>query len=463
MNSTKRNNRFQAPVEKILVGSNNILMPTSGSSVGTGDAMLNLANGALTVVSRDITSASEPYGDYVPAANATTDKVQTIELIQGTPNSNQLSRVNPFDVNDRAFIGSGYIHADKVVSVENTLYTPGQYNAQLVKGFDAVAQLTEYKLSVITQSQKRDIEYSDRKRDQNVVTYSFAGTYTNTLDLVLQQLASKVNINSLYVKGHKPYVVFGINYAGASGTAIATLAKNSAIPFLTHEGITYNYTANIEFIKTLQNAVTADAGLADATIEVLDTVTAGAAAKVDALLVVGLDEPFALGFDDSISRKTRVSLHSNLPGAEFTKVSTPVETVGGGREWKIRFEQRMALNIHTLQNKDHGDYPIQIPNYIDENKNYNSTVVSFYGEEAEGINTRRPQQLIVLLEANIDDDTVTVYDTVGSAVNAFTTSTPMTNLVTSLNAVFGAWLADASNKYSGIQYLGNSTKVAPFA
>lgn len=463
MNSTKRNNRFQAPVEKILVGSNNVLMPEAGSSVGTGDAMLNLPNGALGLVSRDIsgTTLTELYGDYISAANASVDKVGVVELIQGTPNSNQLSRVNPFDVNDRAFVGSGPIHADKIVSIENTLYTPGKYSAQLVKGFAAPAPNVEYKLSVITQSQKRDIEYSDRKRDQNAVTFAYAGAYTSTLDLVLQNLASGVNINSLYVKGHKPYIVLGINYAGGSGLALASIAKNTAIPFLTHEGITYNYTANVEFVKTLQNAVVEDAGLLDATIETIDIVTAGAAAKIDALLVVGLDEPFALGFDDSISRKTRVRLHTNLSGASFDKVSTPMETVGGGREWKIRFEQRMGLYIHTLQNKDHGDYPIQIPNYIDENKNYNSTVLSFYGEEAEGINTRRPQQLIVLLESSIVNDALTVATT--GVPNAFTTATSMTNIVTSLNEEFAAWLLDASNKHSGIQYLGNSTKAAPFA
>lgn len=462
MNSTKRNNRFQAPVETILVGSVDTILPGSGPLVGTGNSLLNLTDGALGLVSKDMTSPTEGYNDYINTSNVSAVNIKSVELIQGTPNSTNLSLVNPFDVNDRAFIGSGDIHADKVVSVETTKYDIGQYSAQIVSGFSGYAPVTDYQLSVVTQSQKRDIEYSDKKRDQNKVVFSYEGTPTSAEDLVLQNLATSVNINSLYVKGHKPYVVFGVNTGGGSGVEIGGIAKGDQIPFLTYDGITYNFTANVEFVKTLQNAVTADASLVTATLETLDITTAGAAANVDALIVVGLDEPFALGFDDSISRKTRVSLHTNIPGASFDALSQPKETVGGGREWKIRFEQRMALYIHTLQNKDHGDYPIQIPSYIDETKNYTSTVISFYGEEAEGINNRRPQQLIVLLEATITDDTLTVYDSVGTAVNSFAVTTSATNLVGSLNGKFGAWLADASDKYSGIQYLGAATKAAPF-
>lgn len=462
MNSSKRNNRFQAPVEKILVGTVNTSLPNAGSFVGTGDSLLNVTNGSLGLISRDLTSADEAYGDFVSTANASAVKVKAVELIQGTPNSTQLSLVNPYDVNDRAFVGSGYIHADKLVSVEGIKYAPGQYSAQLVKDFSTPIAQEMYRLSVILQSQKRDIEYSDKKRDENVATYSFEGTVTNALDLVLQNLASRVNLNSLYVKGHKPYVVFGVKYVGGSGTTIGDIAKGTQLPFLTHEGITYNYTVNVEFVQSVMNAITENAGLADATIETIDITTAGAAAKIDTLLVVGLDEPLALGFDDSISRKTRVSMHTTLDGATFTKVSLPRETVGSGRDWKIRFEQRMALYIHTLQNKDHGDYPIQIPVYIDENKNYNSVVISHYGEEAEGINKYRTQQLIVLLEATIADDTIEAYNSSTTTVNAFSITTTASTLKDSLNTVFGAWLADASDKFSGVQYLGASTKAAPF-
>lgn len=462
MNSTKRNNRFQAPVEKILVGTVDTPMPAAGLFIGTGDSLLNMSAGSLGLISKDLTSTTEPNGEFIADANADVADVFTVELIQGTPNSTNLSLVNPYDVNDRAYVGSGDIHADKIVSVETIKYEPGQYSAQMVKGFADPALAAEYKFSVVVQSQKRDIEYSDKKRDQNVSTYSYDSTVAQPLDLVLQQLASKVNVNSLYVKGHKPYIVFGVKYAGGSGTVIGDIAKGTQIPFMTHEGVTYNFPANVEFVKTLQNAVTEDVNLAAATIETLDAANAGAAATVDTLLVVGLDEPLALGFDDSISRKTRVSMHTSLVGATFTPLSNPKETVGSGRDWRIRFEQRAALYIHTLQNKDHGDYPIQIPNYIDASKNYTSTVISYYGEEAEGINRLRPQQLIVLLEATITDDTIAVYDSVTPAVNAFAVTTTPSNLVTSLNNKFGAWIKTASDAYSKVKYYGEATPAAPF-
>ena len=62
MNSSKRNNRYQAPVEKILVGTANSALPSTGSFVGTGDSLLNVTNGSLGLISRDLTSADEAYG-----------------------------------------------------------------------------------------------------------------------------------------------------------------------------------------------------------------------------------------------------------------------------------------------------------------------------------------------------------------------------------------------------------------
>lgn len=457
MNFRNRTNKVQAPIKMILTGNGdqNVLAtgayPTTGNTVNIGDQQLG-------VLSADNSSATQPFNDYLAAGN-TAVQVKSIRLVQGTPYSSNLSLISPFNVTHKASLMSDYIDADKVISVTTKQYAPASYATQHLTAITAPTVSTNYKLTLTLQSQKRDIEYSDRKRDQIVsVKQAPAGT-VDTTSYILENLAWELNNESLYVTGTKPFIVFGIDAAGGGGTTIGTLAAGDSIPFQLVNGQTYSITADTTLINTLVNAVATTAALATATIEVLDPPNAGGAAGVDQLLVMGFNEPDAIVFDDSISKKVRAEMHTDLDGT-LTTTSRPTDEVGIGSTWKIEWLKRVAPYIYSLQNKEFGNYDVlteNIPRYMVDTQGYVSTIIEYFSQEnnASGRLSNTMKQAVILLRSGITNPTANVN-------TGYTVATTDSTTVTDLNNILGAWLSSASNEFSNIQYLEGATQAAPF-
>lgn len=456
MNFSKRNNKVQAFIEDILVGTGNQALTTGDGSrflAGSGNA-LNIASGQLGVLSADITGSETP-GKFITAGR-TSLQVKAVKVLQGTPKSTAINTVSRFGDGDPAFLESGVIEADKVISVTTNLYNPGIRKMQYLTAFTAPVASTTYKAGLTIQSAKNDIEYSLMKRETVTTSYTTPASATSLTDAYLQNVAIQLNRESIAVKGTRPYIVFGVNTTGGTGTTdIGALAAGSAVTFMTDGGVNYSYTLTTVDINSLKEAITAVAGLSTAEFRSLGSVTPGSAATVDALLVLSLDDPFAVAFDDSTSVRTRVEFFGDIDRTN-TNVSDPKEEINGGRGWNIRYQKRAALQRMNLQYKDLGSFHVKPANYVVEATNYTSTCIEYFGVNPTLTGDQRIQkQLVVLLPCAISNPT-------GDAATGYTIATTATTTVTQLNASLGAWLSSASDNFSNIQYLGAATKASPF-
>jgi len=457
MNFSKRSNKVQSFMEDILVTTGNQALTTGDGSrnlASTGNAA-NIASGQLGVLSADPTGL-ETTGKFITAGR-TALQVKAVKVLQGTPKSSDLRSVSVFGDGDPALVQTDVIEADKVISVTTTKFNPGTRQMQLLTGFSTPEANTTYKTGVTIQSAKNDIEYSQHKRNTITTNYVTPLSAINMLDAYLQNVGVGLNLQSVYGKGVNPFIVFGVNLTGGTaGADIGSLVAGDVVPFFTHSGVTYSYTLTTTDINSLNSAIGNTAALSTAEFRTLGAVTPGSAATVDALLVLSLDDPFARAFDDSTTVRTRVEFYGDLLRTTDTLVSKPIETINGGRGWKIRYDKRAALQGMTQQYKDLGNFIIKPASYVSENQPYTATMIEYFDvNQNMQIDQRVLKQAVILLPCAISNPTA-------SAATGYTIATTATTTVTQLNASLGAWLASASDNFSNVQYSGEATKAAPF-
>jgi hypothetical protein len=452
--SKRRNKNVTSPVETILVGTGNQALATATNALAGSGSALNIADGQLGVLSADH-KGTETFGHFITAGR-TAIQVGAIQVAQGTPKSNAIQTVNAWKYDHPAVVTSGIIEPDKIISVSSSRFALGRLNIRRVQTGTPVAD-TEYGAFVTLRSVRRDRMFN--KADDVIIASAITpGAATDMKDWLLQNIAYKFNTHSTLITGSKPFVVLGIKFAGGSGTVIGTLAAGTNVNFMTANGVTYQIPMTSETIASLTAAVTAVAGIATATIEVIDLATAGNAAKIDELLVVGLNESLSQAFDDIAQTKVRarIDFKDNLT-TTITQLVAPVETRNGGREWAIRDSHRSKLFRFNLQNHPiDGEFFINPYSYINESLNYTSTIIEYYDSETviSGA-THEPKVCTILLPCAVSNPTANVN-------TGYTIATTATTTVTALNNSLGAWLSSASDTYNRIQYLDGATKAAPF-
>lgn len=454
----RQSKNVQAAVESILVGSGNQAM-ASGSLFSTTNS-LNIAANQIGGLNLHDAASIAKYNFL--GTEAATD-VSAIQLVQGTSNSSNLRAVNAYKVNEPAYLKSGVINAHKVLKVTTKLPQIPQYAMHYSTGFTAPVEGTVYQLIVNLESQKRDIAFSSRKVDQVVETASVPVGTTNDLAYWLRRVVSKLNFNSQEVTGNRPFVAFGVNNGGGGGTVLGTLTAGTSFNYMIHNGVTYSYTADTTFINSLNKAIAANAALATATVEVIDTGSLDTAG-VDSVLVVGFDEPRMLAYDETMLEKVRIEVATDLGRTSSETVSKPVDTSSSGRIWQMQWARRVAPWIHSLQNHNMTGYHfhhqfdssnIPSPVNIDE-AYYTSTTIEFLGEDDAITGPHQhPQMVHILLAASITNPAA-------AATVAYVIATTDAATVTSLNTNLGAWLSSASNAYNRIGYGGDATQAAPF-
>jgi len=542
-----------ASVDSALVAANTYLVATANT--------LNIADGQLGVISKDENAVAGPGLDTFFDQ---TDTPRRMTVVQGTPNSNNLSNVNAFKVNDLAYLQSAILELDKIISVHERCYSMGTYDMDLLHTFAGTPVADEaLAMSVTLQSEKRDIEYSDKKRDEIPASTAWDGVATNANEFVNGTNAWKINADSRWTTGTRPFVIFGINTGGnGSGTLLSGVSNGSQIPFQVQNGITHSYTVDPTFVNSLALYY---AGLAAGdqtlmenwTVEVLDPDTIGAgqrshgnytitnnaniggdsftiagtalvegvdfaagvdaaasavalAAAIDAaglgvytridadaptvillfaddpgaagdaitttytdsgsgvaatvsgatladggdeningLLFVGFDESDALAFDDSISRKVRINPATDNNTYTQVDVSQPAEPFGDGRSWRIHWAKRVAPYIHSLQNKDFGNYDFhadfenpKVPCYIDADTHYNSVIIEFYRvENTLTLEAHDQHRVIILMPVEFDEDQIAFDDI--TFVDGYTFTATNGTMETSFSTVLTGWLQAA--------------------
>lgn len=466
-----KSNKFQAPTTVFLVGKDDQTLPVSGDIVSSGSS-LNLADGQLGVMSTDH-SGTVAFGKFIPSGT-TSAQVASVKVVQGTPNSSQTYKVNPFKNNDPAVVESHNILADKVISVSTQKYEPGMYNMYRIKSVTGIDTTdATYKMTLNMEGARKDITYGYNRDVISATVTTPATAATNTNDYVLQKLALDLNRFSQVTSnaspanfsGNKQFIVFGLNTTGTPGTVIGTMNAGDTVSYAQYtvngSTITATYTADLQFINSLHNAIGEDAALATASIVNLGSVTPGSAATVNALLVVTFDEDEALAFDDVKYLKIRLSgCGISGDGITYTggEVAPPFEGANTERQVYLNYKDRAALQIMNAQNHVvHGEYFITPPNYLDRTvEGYTVTRIVHYGETENLNNTSRfPMETVILLAASVTAPTA-------NANTGFTVATDDSTTVTALNAKLGAWLSDADDRYNNIEYKGEATKSTPF-
>lgn len=470
-----KSNKYQAPVDVWLVGKDDQEIPPSGDMVGSGTA-LNLADGQLGVISTDH-EGTVAYGRFIPAGT-TGVQVDSIKVVQGTPNSSATYRANAFSNNDKAYVQSHKLLAGKILSVATKKYEVDAYNMFRIKTLTSVAVDTTYKATLNFGGARKDITYNFNGDVVSATVTTPTVAPTNINDYVLQELALKLNRESLvtaqaapsYFSGNKQFVVFGVNIGGSTGTVIGTLTAGTTFNFAqyTVDGstVTATYTADTTFINSLNKAIAEDAALSTARIVTLGSVASGTAATINALLVVALDEEELQAFDDVRQLKIRIT-GAGISGQSAAgvpiayvggEVSPPFEGANNSRQVVLNYRSRAGLQTFSPQNHPvNGEYYIVAPEYVFRTaEGYTVTKIVHFGNTENLTNVSvSPMETTIVLEASITNPSA-------DADTGYTTATDDSATVSDLNATLGAWLSSVDDAYNNIEYKGDASKSTPF-
>jgi len=437
------------------------------NNLNTSGTALNIADGQLGIINAgmDSNNAGVRKGDFLfPGVSA--QDVPAIQIVQGTPNSADLTNVSGWETEMPACLKSGIIYRDKVMAFSGRIARSGKYSMTLASNFSAPMDETDYKgyIEIRSRRNKRDFSGNVQTIPYSVTTPDYTGLGTTSpLDHLLQSMAHQFNLQSkhasvspsFYSNGSNPYVVFAVNISGGAGTAVGNIAVGDTIPFMqiTRNGVTHtsNFIANKALITSLNEALATNLTAAS-TIEVIDLATAGDAAKVDALLFVGTDQEVAKAYDDIYSTKVRLDIELGdgfLAGNGYTKeiAARKHDGYGAGRQWDIRYDVRAFANLHNYQLTGHKDAVIELPNNIDVTKDYFVFILDYYDVEQSTVSYEQDQQkrVVILMEAT-DNATSNGID----VETGITYTNSQSNAVTDLNNILGYWL-DTAKQFSAFE------------
>jgi len=453
----KRNNKYLFPQKRLLVAKGNQNLAT-GSFAGTTANQVTPDDGQLMVTDSNLANAI--------TAGDTISDVPAIKVVQGTPLSKNLSQVNPFGLTFPAVYESTILRGGRITMVSTTKPEVGRYHVQKWTITNTPVIDEDYRAHLVLQGPDYDRLYDKTRRHTITVTVRTPSTAVSDMkDFVYRNLGVDLLKESVWGgTNFNKFVVFGVG-TGTPGdeTTINTIADGSVIKVgIREDGTDINYTANKDFVQTLQDLV--DAGTIAATDTIIPLKKSGAgtgdAYAVTALFVVGLDEEDYYIFDNTIARKVRIHFGAD-PEDVVTEVSAPKEWVGLGKHWDLIWKEQVGPRLFF--NKVYGNYNEvavnNLPSPVDLDQLYTSTIIEWVDEDERTSSSNKiTHQLVILLPAQIDNPTATVADINGAP---YTVSTTATNTVTDLNNTLGAWL-ESSHAVSPVTFVGEATATTQF-
>ena len=189
------------------------------------------------------------------------------------------------------------------------------------------------------------------------------------------------------LKGRQPFVVFGVKVGGGSGQVIGTITPTTVLTFQTINGVAQTLTSSVQLVSALARLVQDNADLtATSTIENVNLATAGAAAKIDALIIVGLPERPAAIYDNVAESYVRVipnPAKGFIAGVDPTiTLCNPVEPANTGAKWSILDDLRARVQTHTMQVQPFNDWFALGKSYVNPAKNYTSYTIDYFDTES---------------------------------------------------------------------------------
>lgn len=470
------------PMTSILVMTGDKVMPTGTFTTAT--TALNLQSGQLGALSMDPNSVVRTYGEYLRSGDDSTE-VQAIKLVQGTPASAQTQTADIWEVGDKGFVESGIIRKGNIRSVMVKKARFATLGAQAITGFPTPTDVGNYNAYLNLKSVRYEKEYGITNPNSMYsavpLTNFTAAGITQPLDWVLQRIAVNFNSQSKLVttgqrKGNKNFVVLGVKVAGGSGQALGTITPTSSFNFETVNGSTQSMASSVELVQALAQLVQDSALTTSSTIEVLDLSTAGAAAKIDALIVIGLPHSLAAYYDGV--EQQMVTPYINFGGDFISGTTDPTvvtcyaqEGTGHTRKWDLYNRWRNQLNVHTKQVQPQDDWFSEGKSYIDLSKAfYASYEIDYFDtENTLTVQVTSPKKAILLFRCEpLSSFTVNVANVVtriaaGSTPVPFSTSddagtgTASAVMVASVEAVLSAWLEHARTTGTNFKVGGDAT------
>lgn len=370
----KPTNMIQAQMTTNLVSS--VPTASTGALVDNTSAF-QILNGEVAILEADIDSAN--YGELTAAPTG-----KFVQLVQGTPKSNNINTVNVWQVSDPAIVKSDNIYPKAVRNMTTATYSSGTLSTELYTTDQVFTTNGNYGIYVQLDGRRQEREFG-----QNTDTLNGSVSTGNVLpvdakDYVFQHIIFKLNQQSQLTGGSKRMVALGISLDGSGGgTAISTLDGTTAVDVMVQNGVTYTFQSSTPFVRSLAKQITAGDLTATSTIVVVDPTTSGAAPSVDAILVVGLDAQLGAYEDDVQQVRTEVTIN---PKDDFESEGTvttvyPEEATNSGRQVVNANRHRAQLNIHTRQLTPMGEYFSEGYSYLNADLNYGSFLVDFYDTE----------------------------------------------------------------------------------
>lgn len=381
------NNSF---TRSFFIVGNGALQKT-GNLHGTSNA-INLADGQVGVISVDAYSATKASNAFL-AGGETMAQVGRVKIVQGTSKSADLSTASNWKgLGIPAYEETCEIHAESVRTVSANLIPVGQFSAEVFSGFTVPTVSRTYSLNFDLQSIRNDRDYGYND-DDNYVDFTIPATATAAVDYLLCNLLYNANLYSKIVKsvfpdgaaGNKSVVFFGVDVDGAAtGTALGTLVVGDTIPFIKIGTVTYNYTVTKEFLATVKNLIANSVLTASSEIVIISKdPTEAAATEIDAFIAMGTDHTISIPHDDIYATKVRVKVElgnafiDSTSGVAFytkEKGSDPIDDLGTGRVWEIKYNDGGSLN-YNLSLAGNSDTLIKAPTYINPNTDYVANVI----------------------------------------------------------------------------------------
>ena len=475
----KKTNKL--PMEDILVITGDQALPT-GVFTTAGNA-LNLTTGQLGVMSFDFNSSVQPVGDYLVAGDDS-NEVQAIKLVQGTPASSNTLTADIWEVGNKSHIETGVIRKGNIRSVAVRKYQPPVLGGAAVTNFTTPVNDVEYSMYVTLNSVRLDQMYG-LTNDNTLygsapITNFTSASITQPLDFVLSNVLYDINsrsmaVNKNGVKGIQPVVCFGVKVGGGSGQVIGTITPATVLTFQTINGVAQTMRSSVELCSTLARLVQDNAQLtATSTIENVDLSTAGAAAKIDALIFIGLTQTPAAYYDNIEQQQVKVTPNPAkgfLAGIDPTvTIANPNEGTGQGRKWKFQEAHRALVPVHTMQIQPQGDWFNEGISYVDAAKNYTSYIIEYVDTEATLTTSEvDPKKAILLFRSEVPSSFTVNVNNIITRIAANSTPVPTVTsndagtgtasatTVAAVEAVLSAWLEHARTTGINFAVLGDAT------
>ena len=318
------------PVESFLVAAVGSTIPVTGNII-TG-SNVNLADGQLALV------ADSPLGSValngILAASPTIDQAPTLAIYQGTSASANVAGASAtYPLAVRPFERSAPISRTSSITATKQLVVAPVNASALLSGVTAPVAATTYGVTVSFGGNYIERQFSIEQAaavHAYYTTPASLGGVTSPTDLVLQNLAHELNRHSSLVRysaryaANDPLLVLGL---GTTGTIISGLTAGSTLNVITVGGVTKSVVVTASMLTAIQAFATA--GFTH--VVTVNKLTAGGAATVTALGVIGLDRTKSfIDYIAPVKIDVDFGVKSGWTAGQYTKTKTTHCCPSGG-------------------------------------------------------------------------------------------------------------------------------------